>query len=175
MPDIFVDIEFTQRQIFLLSAHCLGVTDDNNRFQLHGRNLNVENFLNFINRCDERRGKTLLFCHGPDFGHIENHFNIDLRNHIPCINVITAFRTFTRFQNVPLGHLAQSLNLGEWRDPIPPGQVGALWRTQTHENRQTVLDYNWDDCVILGNAVNHLRRERVPRVTTEEFIAIRMQ
>ncbi len=175
MTDIFVDIEFTQRKIFLLGAHCPGVTDENNRFQLHGRQLTIQDFIAFVNNCTQRRGQTLLFCHGPDFGHIQNQFNINLKGQMPCINVITAFNVFTRFQNFSLGHLDHQLNLGGWRDPIEAGQVGVLWRTRTAANRERVLNYNWDDCVILGNAVNHLRSARVPPVTTNDFIAIRMQ
>ena len=161
--DIFVDIEFNHEGIFLFGAYCPQYRHI--RLQLYEKTLTIRRLTNFISQCRRPNRETLVFCHGPDFGHIENKFKIDFKNQYTCINSITAYRYFTRYKYFSLAHLASKIGLG-WKDPGVQQKISALWRSNDAQKRQRVLDYNWDDCKNLGGIIKELRQRGV---TTREL------
>lgn len=166
--DIFIDTEFNHEGIFLLGAYCPSY--QKTPFQLYEKTLTSRRLANFISQCSRPNKETLIFCHGPDFGLIENNLIDNFKRKYQCINSITAYRRFTRYKSFSLAHLSKKLALG-WRDPGVQQNISAFWRSNDAKKRQRVLDYNWDDCKNLGEIIKHLRQRGV---TTREFIEHRL-
>ena len=171
MADVFIDCEWVQGEdLTILGAYSLGQS----RFQLYGKKLTRNRFSYFLNRCCERSGSryTFLFCHGPDVGKITKKFNLKLKEGYYCINTITAFRAFTQFRNVSLGHLERHFELPR-KYALSSSEIRNLWTSNSRWQRKIVLDYNWDDCMNLWRLVNVLRDNY--GVTRSDFKSIAME
>ncbi len=156
MADVFIDCEWVEDDyLTILGAYSYG----QDRFQLYDETLTKRRFSRFLNICSERsKGATFLFCHGPDIGKIEKHFDLDLKQNYYCINTITAFKRFTRFQNVSLRHLEQYFNLPR-KYALSNADINRLWKSGDWNKRRIVLDYNWEDCINLWRLIKILMGE----------------
>lgn len=171
MADVFIDCEWLEGEyLTILGAYSYG----QDRFQLYGDTLTRRRFLSFLDTCSKRREDldTFLFCHGPDIGRIEGYFNLDLRQKYYCINTVTAFNRFTKFQNATLGHLEQYFNLRR-KYVLSSTEITRLWRSGDRNAQRIVLDYNWEDCVNLRRLVRILYN--VYNVKRSELKEIAMQ
>lgn len=170
MADIFIDCEWIENEyITILGAYCYGQKG----IQLYEGTLTKKKFIQFLNlRSNNGNLRTFLFCHGPDIGRIENFFDLDLKNRFWCVNTITAFKTFTSFQDAGLGHLEQYFQLPR-RYALTSDEINELWNSENPANRQIVLEYNWEDCVNLWKLIRILKKEY--RVTTRDLKSIAMK
>lgn len=157
MADVFIDCEWIGGDyLTILGAYSPG----QDRFQLYGRKLTRNRFSRFLNLC-RNRGRsryTFLFCHGPDVGKIQNEFGLELKDYCYCINTLTAFRNFTMFRDVSLGHLERYFGISR-RYALSSDEMRKLWNSNRLRNRKIVLDYNWEDCLNLWYLVNILKSE----------------
>lgn len=170
MADVFVDCEWIQGEdLTILGAYSLGQS----RFQLHGKRLTRNRFSRFLNRCCERSRYryTFFFCHGPDIGRIRKKFNLKLKESFYCINTITAFRDFTQFSDVSLGHLEWYFGLPR-KYALSSSEIRNFWNSNSWWQRKIVLEYNWEDCVNLWRLVNILKNRY--KVTRSDFKRIAM-
>ena len=125
MADVYIDCEWIGGDYLTI----LGVySPGQRRFQLFGKALTRRRLSRFLNLCCERNRSqyTLLFCHGPDLGRIKKEFNLDLKEDYYCINTITAFRMFTNFRDVSLGHLERYFGLSRKYAPST-SEMSKLW------------------------------------------------
>lgn len=170
MADVFIDCEWTEGEyLTILGAYSLGQS----RFQLYDKRLTRNRLSRFLNRCCNRSGSryTFLFCHGPDMGRIKKKFNLRLKRDYYCINTVTAFRTFTLFRDVSLGHLEQYFGLPR-KYALSSSEIRNLWNSNRRQDRRIVLEYNWEDCVNLWRLVNVLKNKY--NVTRSDFKEIAM-
>ena len=171
MADVFVDCEWIGGEnLTILGAYSIG----QRRFQLHDRMLTRNRFSRFLNRCCNRSGSqyTFLFCHGPDIGRVMTEFNLRLKKNYYCINTVTAFRNFTQFRDLSLGHLEQYFRLPR-KYVLTPSEMSDFWNSKSRRKRRIVLGYNWEDCVNLWRLVKVLENEY--GVTRSDFKSIAME
>lgn len=157
MADVYLDCEWIGGDyLTIVGAYSYG----QDRFQLYDNTLTRNRLSRFLNLCSGRSGKSnsFLFCHGPDIGRIERHFGMDLKSTCYCVNTITAFQRYTKFEDVSLSHLERYFGLGR-RYALSPEEMYELWKSRRRRDRQVVLDYNWEDCVNLRRLVSILKRE----------------
>ena len=157
MADVFIDCEWIGGDyLTILGAYSLGQS----RFQLFGKTLTRRRLSRFLNLCcgRNRSRDILLFCHGPDLGRIRREFDLELKEEYYCINTITAFRRFTNFRDVSLGHLERYFGLSRKYAPST-SEMNAMWNSRKRKDRQVVLNYNWEDCINLWHLVNVLKRD----------------
>lgn len=170
MADVFIDCEWVGGDyLTILGAYSLG----QKRFQLYGRTLTRNRLSRFLNLCSKRGSSryTFLFCHGPDVGKVINQFNLKLKEYYFCINTQTAFRSFTQFGDVSLGHLEQYFGLPR-KYALTSYQMSRLWNSRSVKARRIVLEYNWEDCKNLWRLVSILKNEY--DVTRSDFKGISM-
>jgi len=143
------------------------------RFQLYGKKLTRNRFSRFLSLCRNRGSSryTLLFCHGPDVGKIQNVLGLELKEYLYCINTLTAFRKFTTFRDVSLGHLERYFGIPR-KYALSSDEMRKLWSSYWLRDRKIVLDYNWEDCMNLWHLVNILKSEY--DVTRYDFKQISM-
>ena len=170
MADVFIDCEWIAGEdITILGAYSLGQP----RFQLSEKKLTRNRISRFLNRCMNRSGSryTFLFCHGPDVGKVKKKFGLRLKRDYYCINTQTAFREFTYFRDVSLGHLEQYFRLPR-NYALSSSEIRRLWTSNSWWNRRIVLEYNWEDCINLWRLVKILKRDY--NVTRSNFKEIAM-
>ena len=171
MADVFIDCEWNPGEdVTILGAYSPGQS----RFQLYGERLTRNRFSRFINLCRARNNSqyTFLFCHGPDVGRLQKKFSLKLKHDYFCINTITAFNTFTQFQNASLGHLERYFGLARRYAPSS-FEIRNLWNSKDWKKRKIVLEYNWEDCINLWRLVNVLKDRY--GVTRSKFKEIEMK
>lgn len=169
MADVYLDCEWIQGDyLTILGAYSPG----QDRFQLYGEKLTPNRLSRFLNRCSDRNISryTLLFCHGPDIGRIVKQFDLKLKEDYYCINTITAFKTYTSFRDLSLGHLEQYFGIPR-KYALSSSEMIDFWNNRL--KRRIVLAYNWEDCMNLWRLVNILKSEY--GVTRSDFKRISME
>jgi hypothetical protein len=155
MTELFVDCENTRSEyIVLIGVHSYG----HERLQLHSGTLTREKFMKYLNIVKRQDDDLLLFCHGPDIGRIERFFEMDLKTTFHCINTVTAFKNFTRYQHCSQKYLEECFGLPRVHH-LSAYEIDRLWNSGNKKHRQIVLDYNWEDCVNLRKLVGILKRD----------------
>ena len=82
---IYLDCEwFANQQIFII-GYCYSETTLR---QLYGRALTWQNVEKILKDVDT------IYFYGPDIGHIEKTFGLELRQNYRCVNLLTMFRHY---------------------------------------------------------------------------------
>ena len=146
--ELYLDCEwFIGGELFLVGW----ATDLRNYGQLYDDQLTKHRVLKLIRQADH------IFIYGPDIGIIEKHFDIEIKKHHHCVNLLKVFRDTLPwwYTSMKLGDLEQSFGI-ERKTIEEKGNIWEVLRKWNHpEKRKTTLLYNEED------VLNMLRLKRI--------------
>jgi uncharacterized protein YprB with RNaseH-like and TPR domain len=138
MRNLYLDAEwFPNQKIFLIGY----AREDGHVTQLYSRSLTGGAMKKVLDRT---RGH--VYFYGPDIALIENHFQIDIRNHYDCVNLLRITRAFMpNARSWKLEHMEKVFRLrrsvAKYKKSI--FQIYDDWKD--YKYRQRVLLYNRED------------------------------
>lgn len=141
--DLYLDAEwFIGGEIFLI-----GWSRDTRQFgQLHDHSLVKENFLQLL---DETTG--IIYFYGPDIGIIEKHFEIDIRSHYHCVNLLKVFKDkLPGLKSYKLANIEKIYGLKRNRNEYKTNIFSIFQDWRKPQVKSLVLQYNREDVINLA-------------------------
>lgn len=84
MKNIYIDCEWFLNQRIFLIGYAYSISESG---QLYGTSLTVDHLEKIFKPADG-----YVFFYGPDVAMLEKHFNVSIRKHCPCVNLLRVFR-----------------------------------------------------------------------------------
>jgi uncharacterized protein YprB with RNaseH-like and TPR domain len=138
MKNLYIDAEwFPDQRVFLIGY----AREDAKVQQLYSRSLTTGAVQKLFNQTTGH-----VYFYGPDIALLENHFQLDIRNHHHCVNLLRITRAcMPNAKSWKLAHMEKVFglkrNVAKYKQSI--FQIYSDWNDRKY--RERVLKYNQDD------------------------------
>lgn len=142
MTNLYIDCEWFVSQKIFLVGYAYSLTDFG---QLHGRSLTRANILKLLRKVDG-----YIFFYGPDIAMLEKNFNINIRDHWKCINLLRVFKTYKpRLKSFKLENIEKHYKVARTTHQYKQN-IFFIFKDWYNENKKAiVLKYNMEDVINL--------------------------
>jgi len=142
MTNLYLDLEwFTNQKLFLI-GYAYSIKDFG---QLYENTLTVDHLEQVFKPADG-----YVFFYGPDIAMLEKFFNINIRDHCPCVNLIRVFKkALPGRRSYKLSELEKTYGINRSTEEYKTN-IFKLWHDWNDLRlRKLILKYNMEDVLNL--------------------------